>query len=459
MTTQMRKARTKFAAAAIAFAVVCIGTPASAGANKDVHTPSTEHGVNRTKLVQKASTVIEQKNGINVLKISKCGPAKRKGKLDYSRWICLWRAEGVYPGQVPYTCKGKASWRRKGNRWIVDPCKNQMQPLAPLLDVPNPHPAFGFNDDWIFVPNSALDLLDDTGSTVARTGLTWSGIEGVQGSYNWYGVDQLYAKLRARGIKPLWSILAAPCWAQPDPGACSGGNDQLRPSQAHYDEMAAFAVAAAKRYPESAGIEVWNEPNYPRFWGGWPEPELYAKMLKTTAAALHSQVPGMPVVSGGLSPHSDSDKHAIGFSNFLERLYELGAAQEADAIGIHPYPGVGPNEDYVADVRIYLGKIQNVMQKFNDSSTGMWATEFGVSTAGEHAFDPGQQGRAMAEIYDVLRRVNRVDLAIIHRFVEHPELAGREAGFGVVTQNLAPKPIFCGELFAMRELAPDGPCN
>ena len=136
------------------------------------------------------------------------------------------------------------------------------------------------------------------------------------------------------------------------------GDNQVRPAQAHYDEMATFAVAVAKRYPESAGIEVWNEPNYPRFWGGWPEPDLYAKMLKEVAGALHAGVPGMPVVSGGLSPHSDSDKHAIGFTNFLERLYELGAAQEADAIGIHPYPGVGPSEDYVADVRVYLGKIR-----------------------------------------------------------------------------------------------------
>lgn len=456
MTTYMRRSQTKFATAAIAFAVVCMGAPATATAGKG-GPPSTEHGVNRAKLSKKAISVIESRNGIDVLKISKCGPVKRKGKLNFSRWICLWRAEGIYPGQVPYACAGKASWRRKGKRWIVEPCNNTMQPQAPLLDVPNPHPVFGFNEDWIFVSNAAIDRLDETASTVARTGLTWAGVEGTQGSYNWYGVDQLYAKLSARGIKPLWSILSAPCWAQPDPGACNGGDNQIRPAQSHYDEMAAFAVAVAQRYPESAGIEVWNEPNYPRFWGGWPEPDLYAKMLKEVAGALHKEVPGMPVISGGLSPHSDSDTHAIGFTNFLERLYELGAAQEADAIGIHPYPGVGPNEDYVADVRVYLGKIQDVMSKYGDSSTPMWATEFGVSTTGEHAFDPSQQGTALAEIYDVLRRVNRVDVAIVHRFIEQPDLVGREAGFGVVGQSLAPKPIFC-EIFAMRELAPDGPC-
>jgi len=430
--------------------------PCAAFAAKD-ETPSTEHGVNRAKLALRAAAVIEERNGIEVLKISRCGPRKAKGKTNYAAWTCYWRAEGEYAGQVPYHCAGKARWKRKGYRWIVDPCRNIKQPSVPLLDVRNPHPAFGFNDDWIFAPTAAIDQLEKSGSTIARTGLTWSGVEASPGSYNWYGTDLLYAKLQARGIQPLWSILGAPCWAQPNPGACSAGNDEIRPAQSHYDEMARFAVAAAKRYPDSIGIEVWNEPNYPRFWGGWPEPELYAKMLKEVAGALHSQVPGMPVVSGGLSPHADSDTKAIGFSNFLERLYELGAAQQADAIGIHPYPGVGPTEDYVTDVRVYLGKIQNVMRKFGDASRPMWATEFGVSSAGENAFSEAQQGTALAEIYDLLRRVNRVDVAVVHRFIEHPELAGREAGFGVVSQNLVPKPVFC-EIFLMRDLVPSGPC-
>lgn len=435
-------------AMAISLVALCLVVPAAASAAKGP--TSTEHGVNRAKLAKKAISVIELKNGIDVLKISRCGPRKRKGAADYSRWTCYWRAGGEYSGQVPYACAGKARWKRKGNFWVVQPCKNRMQPLAPLLEVPNPHPTFGFNDDWIFAPTSALNMLERTGSTVARTSLAWSGVEASPGGSNWYGTDQLYANLQARGIRPLWSVIDAPCWAQPNHAACSAGKSQLRPAPAYYDELADFAVAAAKRYPDSVGIEVWNEPNYPKFWGGWPEPDLYAKMLKEVAGALHREVPGMAVVSGGLSPHADSDKKAIGFSNFLTRMYELGAAQQADAIGIHPYPGVGPNEDYIADVRVYLGKIQQVMAKHGEAAKPMWATEFGVSSAGENAFEPAHQAVAMAEIYDTLRHVNRVDLAVIHRFIEHPQMAGREAGFGVVSENLAPKPVFC-QLGSMRE--------
>ena len=423
----------------ISLAAICFAAaPASAAKSG-----ATEHGVNRAKLAKKAEKVIEERNGIDVQKISRCGPQKRKKKLNYSKWICEWRAEGMYPGQVPYHCAGKAVYKRKKRSWRVDACKNIMQPMAPLLDTPNPHPIFGYNDNWIFQGNQALSLLDQAGGQVARTSLAWYGVEGTQGSYNWHGSDQLYSKLRARGIKPLWVIIGAPCWAQSNPAACEAGDNKIRPAQQYYDEMADFAVEAAQRYPDSVGIEVWNEPNYPLFWGGWPEPDLYAKMLKEVAGALHQRAPGMPVVSAGLSPHSDSDNNAIGFSNFLEKMYEFGAAQEADAIGIHPYPGVGPGQDYIADVRVYLGKTQNVLRKYNDSDTPLWATEFGVSTTGPHAFEPGHQGRALVELYELMRRVHKVDLAIVHRFVEDPGMAGREAGFGVLSQSLNPKPAYC----------------
>lgn len=415
---------------------------------------STEHGVNRARLAAKAQRVVEARNGIEVLRISRCGPRRRHGRLDFSRWVCEWRAAGAYPGDVPYACAGTATWKRRRDRWRVERCRNSRQPEVALLATPNPPPTFGYNDDWIFQSNAALDLLDQGGGQVARTGLAWSGVERQPGAYDWYGSDVLYAKLLERGSRPLWTVLDAPCWAQPDPGACERGDNQHHPAPQHYDEFARFAAAAAVRYPEAIAIEIWNEPNYPRFWGGWPDPDAYAKLLSTAAAAIHEAAPAISVVSGGLSPHADSDRRAIGFSSFLNRLYEQGAIQRADAIGIHPYPGVGPNEDYVGDVRVYLGKVQNVIALHDDSDRPLWATEFGVSTAGEHAFDPGLQATALIELYELLRRVQgmSIPVAVVHSLVD-PSLGGREGGFGVVRQSLEPKPAYCA-LSAVRGASP-----
>jgi len=411
-----------------------------------------EHGVNRAKLVKKAEKVVEERNGVEVLKIASCGPVKKNGRPNYSKWICGWRAEGLYPGQVPYACAGKARWKRKRDIWIIDKCENQRQPQAPLLEVPAPPPVFGFNDNWIFQPTEALNMLDETGGTVARTSLAWRGVEEDQGRYNWHGSDVLYENLLDRGIRPLWVLIDAPCWTQADPQACANGKGTGRPDVDHYDEFADYAVQAAKRYPESIGFEVWNEPNYPLYWGGPPEPNDYAKMLKTVGDALHQQVPGTTVISAGLSPHSDNDTSgSVGFRDFLITMFENGAMGSADVIGIHPYPGVGPSEDYVADVRVHLGKIQNVLARYNASATPLWATEFGASTSGDQAYSEDQQATALTDFYNLFRQVGGIELAVVHRFVENPSLAGREGGFGVLRQNLVPKPAYCA-LIRVREV-------
>ena len=432
----------RFAAPILAsLAATMVAVPA-AGASQP---GDTEHGVDRKKLIAKAERVVEERNGIEVQKVSKCGPRKRGKGLDYSTWICMWRAEGTYPdGDIDYACAGRAVYRRKTKTWIVDRCENTRQPMAPLLTTPNPLPAFGYNENWITAPIPVLDLLEDSDSQIARTSLPWSAVETKAGSYNWYGPDLFYPRVLARGIKPLWVLIAAPCFAQPDPGACTAGKSQLHPSRQYYDEFAKFAATAAQRYPESAGFEVWNEPNYPTYWGGPPDPEAYADMLKTVADAIHEVDPDMTVVSAGLSPHADTDTSGSdGFREFLIQMYERGAATKADAIGIHPYPGVGPGEDYLKDVRIHLGKVQNVMDRYGDGARPLWATEFGASTAGDKAYSPEAAGRAIAELLEMFRYMRGIELAVVHRFIEDPSLAGREGGFGVLNKNLTPKPAFC----------------
>lgn len=437
---RLRRIASTFCAAA---ALLATGAaPAAADKNP---TDGLEHGVNRAKLLTKAERVVEAKRGIDVVKVSSCGPARKKRRPDYSTWICSWRAEGLWPGEVPYHCAGKARWKRKRKAWRVDACESILRYQAPLAAEPGPQPMFGYNDLWTLRAPAVFDMFAATGSDVARVNLDWRVLEFEPGRFDWRSFDRVYAQLAQRGIRPLWVLLDSPCWVQPDPGRCQAGQSGLRPTQAAYGQLADVAVAAAKRYPDSVGIEVWNEPNYPRFWGGaWPQPERYAEMLKTVADALHARAPGMPVVSAGMSPHSDSDREAIGYRNFLEELYQRGALQKADAIGVHPYPGVGPGESYVEELRIQFGAIQQLQARFGDSATPLWVTEYGVSTTGTRSFSPEQQGQALAELYTTMRRIGNIPLVIVHSFLADPGLADREGGFGVVEQDgLVPKPAYC----------------
>lgn len=438
----MRGSRAIVVSALLA-AAIAAGPAAPAGAGS---APG-DYEVKRKRLSERAERAVERRNRVEVRRVSRCGP-RRRGRPQSPRWACRWRAEGTWTGEVPYHCAGEARYNRKHRRWRVDRCRNMLQPRAPLLEEPNPPPVFGYNDDWIalgeFAPPELLGMLEQGGAQVARTGLIWWRVESERGSYDWLVSDILYERLREQGIRPLWTILDAPCWAQPDEAACAAGESRIRPGPEHYGDLAELAVAAAKRYPDSVGIEVWNEPNSPDFWGGPPEPDRYAQMLARVADELHAEAPGMPVISAGLAPLGDSGAGMTAYASYLERLYELGAVQRADALGVHPYPGTGPEEDYVGEVRVHLGKVQEVMARFADSARPLWVTEFGVSTGGTRAFDPAAQGRALVELYELFRRIAGIELAVAHRFVEDGAIGLAPDPFGVVDAELEPKPAYCG---------------
>ncbi len=335
--SRMRRARSTSVVLA-SLAAALIGAPA-AGASQP---GDTEHGVNRSKLARKAERVVEQRNGIEVLKISKCGPQKRKGRLNYSIWVCRWRAEGVYPGEVPYHCAGKAVWKRKRDRWRVERCENRLQPMAPLLDDPGPPPVFGFNEDWITQTVAALDLLDRTQSPGRAHHASRGAGSSRPGAHpTGTAIDVLYDRLMARGIRPLWVLLGAPCFAQPEPGRLHRGR------QPASSDAAVLRRARRVRRRRRAGAtrtrsgsRSGTSPTTRSSGAARRSPATYAEMLKTVADALHVKVPGTTVVSAGLSPHADTDTSgSIGFRDFLIKMYERGAAQRGRRDRHPPLPG------------------------------------------------------------------------------------------------------------------------
>jgi hypothetical protein len=216
-----------------------------------------------------------------------------------------------------------------------------------------------------------------------------------------------------------------------------------RPAPEFYDEMADFAAAAARRYEEIAAIEVWNEPNLGKYWGGTPEPDLYAEMFKTVEEALGRADPRLPVLFGTLGPHAESDENTVAAAAFLQQGYDLGAVQQSDGISTHPYPGSLPGEDHAAGVAKRLGDLWEVMMLERDTERPLWITETGVSTVGDRGFSGEEQAQALIAIYDLIRRVPQVQTLIYHRFRDADGDNVLEPGYGSVDRDLSPKPAYC----------------
>jgi polysaccharide biosynthesis protein PslG len=373
--------------------------------------------------------------GLKPKGVSSCHPKRAKKVL-----VCRWRAKGFLPDGTPYECAGRARFTVKKKQWAIDPCDNLKEPMMPLRAAPGPHPLFGFNEDWNLNLDK-LDLISGTGANIARQGLFWDAVERDPGTgYDWSEMDAIYHGFLARGIRPLWVLYAAPCWAQS--GSCRTG---AHPAEQFYDEFAAFAAAAANRYPEAVGFEIWNEPNYRIYWGGDPDPESYARMIQAVAPAIKAADPTVPVLTAGLSPHIDTEANAMAYAEFLRRVYDSGAPGYTDAIGAHPYPNRRYSEDYLGNIRVNLYRTFDIMQSHGEASKPIWVTETGVSNAGDESFTPDQQAEALAKIYELIRLVDHdIPVVVFHRFSDqpgHPRVD--ERGYGVVTGSGQPKPAYC----------------
>ncbi len=378
-----------------------------------------------------------REHGLNAERVWDCH-RRRHGSA-----VCRWRATGRLKTGLDYECEGKARFLAEKRRWKIDKCD---EPMVTLLSEPEAPPTFGYNDDWDAsspqAPIPTYPLLAQSGAEVARAFLAWRSISPFGPGYQWGPAESIYISFRSIGLRPLWVLHDAPCWAAA-PDDCA--QTEKPPDPDHYDEFAAFAAELARRYPDSAGIEVWNEPNYGEFWGGAADPEAYGELLGQVATAVHTAAPGMPVIMAGLVPLQGTNYATMKDEEFLRRAYETGGPQLADAIAAHPYPSVPYKDDYLGKIRSILFRYRRVMSEFGDLARPLWVTEVGFSTAGEKPYTEEQQATALTKAYEQFLRINNLPVVIYHRFVDESEThsADPESGYGVVRSDGTPKPAYC----------------
>lgn len=216
--------------------------------------------------------------------------------------------------------------------------------------------------------------LQDSGSKWVRLNVEWSATEPTQGSYNTWMLahyDRAVDVARASGQKVLMLASTSPNWA-------SGSADKQAPptNPATY---AAFLQFLANRWGAKIDAwEVWNEPNYSRFWPGGADPTAYTALLKASYVALKTQNPAAMVVFGGPS---------LNDYKFIEGAYAAGAKGYFDVMSVHPYSCAKSPETVSRDAsdRItsnsftgYREVRASMLARGDDKP--IWFTEFGWST-------------------------------------------------------------------------------
>jgi hypothetical protein len=225
-------------------------------------------------------------------------------------------------------------------------------------------------------------------------------------------MDRIVGAAASRGLSVLPVVEYTPNWDAPPRGNRASPPKSLAP-------FAAFLTASVRRYgpngtfwaahpaltPEPIRMwQIWNEPNFTRYWTRQPFASSYVRLLAAARTALKATDPGAKIVLAGFADFS---------WQYLEEVYRVpGARSLFDLVAIHPYTA-NP-----AGVITILGRARAVMDRFGDHAKPLLATEITwPSSAGKSPpqFGVGvteaQQARRIASVMPLLE-ANRARLGL-----------------------------------------------
>jgi hypothetical protein len=294
-----------------------------------------------------------------------------------------------------------------------------------------------------------LDLIAAAGVKFVRMDFSWSGTERQQGEYSWTDYDELTSNLDRRGLRALFILdysnsLYEDTITSRDP--ISGKEVRAVASPSRPESVAAFsrwAAAAAKHFRGRRVVwEIWNEPNI-GFWKPKPDVKQYLALATATCRAVRAADPDATI----LAPASS------GFPwKFLEDLIQSGILADLDGISVHPYRNysMGP-ETVVSDylkLRALIERHAPSGKKFLPIVSGEWgyATHTqGVSLETQAAFVVRQQ---------LVNLQQHIPLSMWYDWKnDGTNSAYNEHNFGIVSDNLIPKPSYRAVQTMTRELA------
>src|SRR5258708_5123715 len=233
--------------------------------------------------------------------------------------------------------------------------------------------------------NKELDDIASLGVGWVRLDMAWDEIQPYNSvTYDWSGLDRVFAAANARHIKLLPILDYTPRWAR-SPN-CSIGTNRCPPADPAL--FGTFAKAAVDRYaPQGVHAwEIWNEPNVSGSWKPEANIKDYVALLRIAYSTIKSRDALSTVITGGMSPAATGNGN-ISPIEFLTNLYLAGAREYFDAVGFHPYsypvtPSNFQTWNAWSQMASTTPSLRSIMITYGDGDKKIWMTEYGAPTGG-----------------------------------------------------------------------------
>jgi hypothetical protein len=220
-------------------------------------------------------------------------------------------------------------------------------------------------------------------------------------------LDRIVGAAARRRLSVLPVVETTPSWDAARPGNAASPPKSTAP-------YAAFLAALVRRYgPQGSywtshpGIprvpirmwQIWNEPNFVRYWSVQPFAAGYVKLLAAARVALKVADPGAKVVLAGFADFS---------WQYLAEVYRVaGAKQLFDVAAIHPYTAKP------AGVIEILQRARAVMDGAGDAGKPILATE--ITWPSSLGKAPPQFGVSTTETQQAARLAQLMPLLVANR--------------------------------------------
>jgi hypothetical protein len=196
------------------------------------------------------------------------------------------------------------------------------------------------------------------------TGATWRRIEKAKGGYDWSYLDAEISIWKRSFSDIIYCLGQAPDWAT-YPLTGKGSYNPHPPNK--IQDCVDFAVSLVQRYPEIKAVEMWNEPNFDRFYTG--SIAQLALLTKAQASAIRKVRPDVKIATAAPQPFADSGSY---FDKYLAALKAIGAHDLIDVVSFHTY--VQPRQPERMGALIDL--LRSIARR-NGFDQPLWSTEFG----------------------------------------------------------------------------------
>jgi polysaccharide biosynthesis protein PslG len=226
-----------------------------------------------------------------------------------------------------------------------------------------------------------------------RTDIGWKYLQPTPTTWSWSLYDGVLTDMQANGLKYLAILHTVPGWANGNAGEAAPPTNLALETEYCYQTVKHFLPRGVKDY------EIGNEVNYVH--PGWvPTGANYATkfLIPCVSGARRAAAElGLPVnlMFGSMAPGG-----GVGGQeplSFLADAYAAGARGQTDSIAFHPYGGLNPSVE--PNMTSMPTRIRQVMQANGDGTNTMWATEYGLPTAGPNSWSEQVQAEWINDAY------------------------------------------------------------